>query len=187
MGFVPTRPGWRGRRKNHPGNGQFRADRAAWPGIRAQSPWCLSRRRFSFYGNFVIADKNARSCGSGGSRRGATTPEETGTDMTDGGLVCESSTSGKRGPTEAAGLRSTGCQRRSCLCRAVWSSWSVRQARLARLHPGSLFPFWRWKINWCATNDFGWRTGHRAPLQPLTATGGGEGNVQVGDGRAERL
>lgn len=90
---------------------------------------------------------------------------------------------GGRGAHGAAGLRSTSCQQRLCLYRAVWSA---RQAKLAHLHPGSLFPFWRWKINCCATNDFGWRTGHRAPLQPLTATGGGEGNVQVGDGRAER-
>lgn len=64
MGFVPTRPGRRGRRNNHPGNGQFRVDRAVWPGTCAQGPCCLSRRRFSFYGNFVIADKNAQYCGS---------------------------------------------------------------------------------------------------------------------------
>lgn len=39
---------------------------------------------------FVIADKNAQSCGSLESRCGVTTPEKTGTDMTDGGSGGES-------------------------------------------------------------------------------------------------
>lgn len=100
MGFVPTRPGWRGRRNNHPGNGQFRADRAARPGTRAQSPWCLSRRRFSFYGNFCNCRQERSILWFWRISTRCYHTWETDTDMTDGGLVCESSTSGKRGPTE---------------------------------------------------------------------------------------
>lgn len=99
--------------------------------------------------------------------------------------MCESSASGEEGPTELQDCVQQAVNG-ACACTEPRELWSVRRAKLAHLHPGSLFPFWGWKINWCATNDFGWRTGHRAPLQPLTATGGGEGNVQVGDWRAER-
>jgi hypothetical protein len=100
--------------------------------------------------------------------------------------VCESRASGEEGPTELQELRPTSCQRRLYLYRAACELWSLRQAKPAHLHPGSLFPLWGWKTKCCTTNDLGWRTEHRAPLQPLTTPGGGEGNVQVGYERAER-